>query len=157
LKVSLFLEEVCFVPDLEVTDRIQIEVVNSGNDTMHELAVTEEILKIALSCAAKIKATHVADLRIVIGQLSSFVNDSIQFYWDIVSQGTICEGARLQFEHVPARLRCLDCELDYLLPDGQITCPHCSGKRARLTAGEELCLESITVEEEEFPKEAARS
>ena len=43
------------------------------------------------------------------GAVPNVIGDSVQFYWDIVSQGTIAEGAQLHFEHVPATLRCLGC------------------------------------------------
>ena len=77
---------------------------------MHELAVTESILNIALDYAERSGATRVTDLHLVIGQLSSIIDDSVQFYWDIVSKETICEGAVLHFERIPAQMICLDCE-----------------------------------------------
>jgi hydrogenase nickel incorporation protein HypA/HybF len=40
----------------------------------------------------------------VIGRLASIVDDSIQFYWDMISEGTICQGAKLHFKRVPAEL-----------------------------------------------------
>jgi hydrogenase nickel incorporation protein HypA/HybF len=59
---------------------------------MHELSVTQAILGIALRNAAKSNAIRVTGLNITIGDLSSFVDDSIQFYWDLISKGTLCEG-----------------------------------------------------------------
>jgi hydrogenase nickel incorporation protein HypA/HybF len=52
---------------------------------MHELAVTEHILDIALKHAQNANALSVDEIYLVIGQLSSIVDDSIQFYWDIFS------------------------------------------------------------------------
>ena len=49
---------------------------------MHELAVTESILKTSLEYAEKEQAKKVTDVFLVIGKLSSYVDDSIQFYWD---------------------------------------------------------------------------
>ncbi|MCA9957781.1 MAG: hydrogenase maturation nickel metallochaperone HypA, partial [Anaerolineales bacterium] len=51
---------------------------------MHELPITENILKIANEHATQSGAARVTDLYLVIGQLSSIVDDSIQFYWDII-------------------------------------------------------------------------
>jgi len=46
---------------------------------MHELAVTENILSIASKHAQESGATRVTAINLVIGQLSSIVDDSVQF------------------------------------------------------------------------------
>ena len=65
---------------------------------MHELSVTESILEISLRHANKVNAKRITNLYLVIGQLASIVDDSVQFYWDIISKGTIAEGAMLHFQ-----------------------------------------------------------
>ena len=113
---------------------------------MHELPVTENILSIALRHAEQAGAQRITALYLTIGQLSSMVDDSIQFYWDIVSEGTAAQGARLHFKRIPARLLCLDCGQEYA-PDGyELACPACQGTQIRVVAGEEFLLESIEVE-----------
>ena len=115
---------------------------------MHELAVTESMLKIAVQHAVQANAVRVTSLQLVIGQLSSIVDDSVQFYWDMISAGTICEGAQLHFERRPARLKCLDCDQTYTL-NGELTdCPNCHSARIKVVAGEEFYLDSIEVEAE---------
>lgn len=113
---------------------------------MHELSVTENILEIALRHAAQAEATRVTGLYLVIGRLSSIVDESVQFYWDIISQGTICQGAQLHFEHIPATLLCLECGHTYTLSGPLETCPQCDSALVRVTAGEEFRLDSIEVE-----------
>ncbi len=112
---------------------------------MHELSVTESILEIALRHAQQANSNRVLALHLVIGQLSSIVDDSIQFYWDIISKDTPAEGARLEFTRLPARLRCQACELEYT-PGEDLTCPDCHSARVRVVAGNEFRLESIEVE-----------
>jgi hydrogenase nickel incorporation protein HypA/HybF len=113
---------------------------------MHELAFTQSLLDISQRHAAQSGAQRVKRLNILLGEFSSFVDDSVQFYWDIISKGTICEGAGLHFERVPARLRCLDCETDYNLSGELTPCPSCASTRVRIVGGEECRLESIDVE-----------
>jgi hydrogenase nickel incorporation protein HypA/HybF len=113
---------------------------------MHELPITENILRIALDYAERSGATRVTDLNLVIGQLSSVVDDSVQFYWDIVSKDTLCEGATLNFQRIPAEMRCLDCGHTYVLSKGLEACPQCESFRVRVQAGEEFRLESIDIE-----------
>lgn len=120
---------------------------------MHELAVTESILAIALRHAKQANAVRVTGLNLALGQLSSMVDDSVQFYWDTISQGTLCEGAQLHFERVPATLLCLDCSCTYTLSGELTACPGCGGERVRVTAGDEFRLESIEIETEKSEPE----
>jgi hydrogenase nickel incorporation protein HypA/HybF len=113
---------------------------------MHEMAVTESLLAIATRHGEAAGARRVTDLYLVIGRLASVVDDSVRFYWDIVSKGTICEGASLHFERVPATFRCLECQSLYEL-DGDFTpCPECGSSRIEVVAGEEFRLESVGIE-----------
>jgi len=113
---------------------------------MHELPITEGLLDLALKHANEAGATRITQLNLVIGQLASVVDDSIQFYWDIISKGTIAEGARLEFRRVPAVLRCWNCTAEFT-PDGRdYLCPQCGSARVKVIAGDDFLLESIDVE-----------
>jgi hydrogenase nickel incorporation protein HypA/HybF len=113
---------------------------------MHELAVTESLLKLSLQHAEKANATRITDLHIVMGELSSMVDDSIQFYWGIIAKDTIAEHATLHFRRVPAELQCMTCFEKYHPTDRELVCPKCGGVGAKVIAGEEFRLESIDVE-----------
>jgi len=116
---------------------------------MHELSVTENLLALAGEHCRKAGGKRVTELRIVIGRLSTFIDDSISFYWDLIAKGTPCEGARLVFERVPARLRCLDCRTEYELPGDLTPCPGCGGSRIEVVAGTEFRLDSIVIEDQD--------
>lgn len=113
---------------------------------MHELSVTESILNAAISHAQKVNAKKVTDLNLVIGTLSSIVDDSVQFYWDMISQGTICEGSQLHFNRINARLRCLDCGNEYELESELQPCPRCGSMNIKILSGDEFRLESIEIQ-----------
>lgn len=112
---------------------------------MHELSVTESIIDIVTRHAQQANAKQVTDVYLVIGKLSSIIDDSVQFYWDIVSQDTFCAGARLHFERIPARLLCLDCSTTYTLDDGLSPCPQCQSARVKIISGEEFRVDSIEI------------
>lgn len=113
---------------------------------MHELAVTENILNIVLKYAKDAQATKVSKIFLVIGDLSSIVDDSIQFYWDIIAKDTIAEGAQLCFKRIATTFECTKCKAWYS-PDGDsILCPTCGGADIRIISGEEFFLEAIDVE-----------
>ena len=111
---------------------------------MHEMAITQSILDIALRYASN--ASRITQLNLVIGDLSSVVDESVQFYWDIISKGTIAEGATLHFERIGTRFHCNECGQDFE-PDGRtFECPQCGGRQVVIVAGKEFRLESIEVD-----------
>jgi hydrogenase nickel incorporation protein HypA/HybF len=115
---------------------------------MHELAVTESILEIATQAAKEHAATKVTDIYLRLGQLSSIVDESVQFYWDAITQGTLAEGARLHFTHVPARLRCKDCGTEFNLTEELTPCPSCQSIALEIIQGEEFQVDSIEILDE---------
>lgn len=116
---------------------------------MHELPVTQSILKIALRHAEEAGATRITRLDLVIGDLSSIVDDSVHFYWDIISRGTIAEGAQLHFERRPAKLHCLLCEAEFSPSGRDFTCPDCGTGQVMMVDGDQFYLDSIDIETEE--------
>lgn len=112
---------------------------------MHELPITEGILKIATEAAG---GRPITTIHLVVGELSSIVDDSVQFYFDMLSKGTLAEGAVLDFERRPAAMRCWDCgrsfEVRAPLP---VACVYCAGVRLEVTGGRELRVESIEVDD----------
>ncbi len=113
---------------------------------MHELSVTESILDIAVRYASQNEAKRVTDLYLVIGRLSSIVDDSVQFYWDIVSQDTLCKGSMLHFQRVPAKMVCLDCNNEYILESDLMPCPACGSIKTQIASGDQFYLDSIEIE-----------
>jgi len=113
---------------------------------MHELSVTQSILEIALRHARQAGASRVSSLHLVVGQLASIVDDSVQFYWDIVAQGTPAQGASLHFRRIPAEFECRDCSTHFPLDGETFACPACGSLKLKITAGEEFYLESIEVD-----------
>jgi hydrogenase nickel incorporation protein HypA/HybF len=110
---------------------------------MHELSVTQSILDIALKNAGTRK---IKQINLVIGQFSSIVDDSVQFYWDIISKDTPAAGSSLHFERVPGEMTCQNCGHAFHPTDETFDCPSCSSPFVKITKGEEFQVESIDVE-----------
>ena len=111
---------------------------------MHELSLSSAIVNTVVKHAAGRPVT-VVSLRV--GQLRQVVPDTLEFYFEFVSRGTVCEGARLEQELVPALVRCEDCGSEWELDLPIFRCD-CGGV-ARVVTGEEFEVESIDVEEAE--------
>ena len=112
---------------------------------MHELPVTEDILRIAAEHAQKAGATRVTRINLVIGELASFIDDSIQFYFELLSPGTLAEGALLYFQRIKTRFRCRQCGHEFEPESRNWTCPACSALGGDVIAGKEFYVESIEV------------
>jgi len=113
---------------------------------MHELSITENILAIAVQHANEAGASRVTQINITIGDLSSYVDDSVAFYWNMLSENTLCAGSRLEFTRIPARVICNACENEFELPHELIPCPKCQSFDLQILAGKEFYVDSIEVE-----------
>ena len=113
---------------------------------MHELSVSQNILEIALKHAEPLNAKKITDLFLVVGDWASIVDDSVQFYWDIISDGTIAKGAMLHFQRNGVKIFCNDCNTSYIPTNKELLCPNCSGINIKVTQGEEFYLDAIEIE-----------
>jgi hydrogenase nickel incorporation protein HypA/HybF len=113
---------------------------------MHELAVTEALLKTACEYANKNDAKKVLNLNLVIGDLSGIIDDSVQFYWDMISADTICAGSVLKFEKKPAKFLCQSCQKEFTMDSELTPCPQCGSIDIKVIAGDEFTLQSIEIE-----------
>lgn len=110
---------------------------------MHELAVTQGIISVALEAAGDRKITHIS---LVVGALSSIIDDSVQFYFDVLSKDTLAEGAQLQFRREPATATCQTCQHSYPVePPLDSHCPQCGNPTLAVTGGQAFFVESIEV------------
>jgi hydrogenase nickel incorporation protein HypA/HybF len=111
---------------------------------VHELPVAESILDIALRHAG---GKRIAAIDIAIGDLSTMVDEAIQQWWHILSEGTTASAATLRFRHIPGVLRCLQCAGEYPVATRDFICPACGAVRAKPVSGDTCSVESIEVED----------
>jgi len=113
---------------------------------MHELSVTECILEIALRHGRENHAKKITDIYLVIGDLSAIIDESVEFYWGIISDNTIARDARLHFKHIHAKFKCNNCNVEYHPAESQIFCPKCNSTNVQVIAGDEFFLEAIEID-----------
>lgn len=113
---------------------------------MHEYAVTQNIVEIAVKEAKAAGAGRIIEIKIVIGDLSSIIDESVDMYFEILSKGTLAEGARLKFKRMPAVLNCSSCGNSFNKPGKGFECPLCGGSGKLTGAGREFYIESLEVE-----------
>lgn len=108
---------------------------------MHELSLAGAIVDTVERHA---DGRPVTAITMRVGTLRQVVPGSLELYVEIVGRGTVCEGARLELELVPARLAC--CGAEWEPPS--FRCPICGGG-GEVVSGDEFLVESIHVEEAE--------
>jgi hydrogenase nickel incorporation protein HypA/HybF len=113
---------------------------------VHELSLSSAIVNTVVKHAA---GRRVSSVHLRIGGLRQVVPDTLDFYFEIVARGTVCEGARLEQELIPARLRCGGCEREWDIDLPIFRCETCGGADVEVASGNEFEVESIDVEEAE--------
>ena len=113
---------------------------------MHELPITEKIISIAEEHCREAGASSVRKIHLVIGENSGIVGSSIQMYFDVITEGTACEGAELEMTSVKPKLRCRSCGLLFERAPFSFSCPECGGDGEPTDIGREFYIDTIEVE-----------
>jgi hydrogenase nickel incorporation protein HypA/HybF len=113
---------------------------------MHELSLSSAVVATVERHAGGCPVTLVS-LRI--GRLRQVVPESLAFYFGFVARGTVCEGAALEYELVPARIRCTACDCELELDSPVFVCTRCLSTAVEVVGGDEFEVDSIVVEEKE--------
>ncbi len=115
---------------------------------MHELAVTEGMLKVVLRHAEMNKAKRVVGITLRIGEMSDIVDEWLKRYFDYLSRGTIAEGAQIIIERSPAVFSCGDCGAEYIVnlkAKDKFSCPECGANNVELISGREFLVQDLQV------------
>jgi len=113
---------------------------------MHELPVTQSIVSIASEEAYKHNVKVVKEIRIKLGRLTGLMPSCIQYYFDIISKGTVVEGAILNIEKLPIRIRCGSCGKESIIDVNSYLCSFCNSNDIKIIGGNEFYIESLEVE-----------
>jgi hydrogenase nickel incorporation protein HypA/HybF len=116
---------------------------------MHELPITESILKIVLKHAETNNVRQVMAIHLQVGKLSDLEDEWIQRYFDYLSKGTVAEGAKLKIERMPIMLQCSACFTSYEAEAtklGDVVCPNCGQKDSTLLSGREYYIKDMEVQ-----------
>ena len=110
---------------------------------MHELALMEELHRIALASAAAQGAERIHRVMVRVGRLSGVDPDALDFAFEVVMAGGIGQGATLELEVVPTQCRCGGCGQRFEPVDVIFACPICGELSADVLRGRELELTGL--------------
>jgi hydrogenase nickel incorporation protein HypA/HybF len=105
----------------------------------------QSTLAIALERAADEGAHRIHRLTMRIGPLSGVVPEALEFAFDVLTRGTIAEGATLTVERVPIVCYCRTCRREFRPNDLFCECPRCHTPGGEVHQGRELELASLEV------------
>lgn len=133
---------------------------------MHEMSITQAMLDLALEHA---KGQRITDIYLQVGGMSLVVPESVEFYFEYLSKGTLAEGATLHFETVPLEMTCMDCGQQADLSDLMDEQPRaimvqaltrgcqCGSNNLRVTGGTGFDMVSLGVDVAPTPKKKRRT
>jgi hydrogenase nickel incorporation protein HypA/HybF len=114
---------------------------------VHELSIAVSLVELAEQSAREGGAVAIRSLRVRVGALSGVVVEALESAYPFASEGTMCEGAALEIEYVPARVRCRACEREAEMEGvGPFLCPACGEPGPEVVAGHELDLATMEIE-----------
>ncbi len=112
---------------------------------MHEMALTESVVEIALEEARKAGAERVTRICLDIGRLSAVVPEAMRFCFEAVAAGTAAEGATLDIAEPPGAGWCLDCGKTVEIEERFGPCPECGQFHVQMTGGDEMKIRELEV------------
>ncbi|MFJ4918866.1 hydrogenase maturation nickel metallochaperone HypA [Streptomyces sp. NPDC088725] len=106
---------------------------------MHELSITQSVVDAVCERAA---GRPVREVSVRVGTLTAVVAESMRFCFDLITEGTVAEGARLEIDQTPGSGQCRACDSDFALTDLVLLCP-CGSADVEITSGRELQIISM--------------
>ena len=119
---------------------------------MHEMSIVQSLIE-----QVEQEVTHagtpgrVTAVDLVIGRLSGVHTDSIRFAFELLSSGTVIEGAALRIDEPAAHVHCQACRADHPVQELTMQCPQCGSDNISIQGGQELLLQSIELDENAAP------
>jgi len=112
---------------------------------MHEYPITQRIIEIAEEFAIKNEINEVKVINLVVGDYCGYVASSIELYFEIIAEGSLCEKAKLNIERIMPMLKCNQCGELFKRKPFSFQCPYCEGEGSPTEIGKEFYIKSIEV------------
>lgn len=112
---------------------------------MHEAALAENIIKIALDTAEKNHAKKISSIGLKIGDMAGVEVEALNLSFEVLTRGTPAENSKLLIEKIPIRAKCNKCGKIFTLENFNFFCPECDGILI-LQSGRELLVDFVDCE-----------
>lgn len=112
---------------------------------MHEFAIAEHLVSTVEEAARQAGAERVFKVHLALGVRSHVELESLQWFYDHLSQDGPANGAVLVSQPLPMRFHCDSCKLEYSVTDETLNCPSCHGLGKLVDAGDDMRIDSLEV------------
>ncbi|MDE8342213.1 MAG: hydrogenase maturation nickel metallochaperone HypA [Acidocella sp.] len=113
--------------------------------SMHEMALCEGLVQ-SLEEQALTQGFHkIFAVWLEIGALATVEPDAMLFNYDIVANGTVAAGSRLEIITVPGKAWCMSCSTPVSISRHGDACPACGSYQLQLLDGEQMRIKQIEV------------
>ena len=113
---------------------------------MHEMSIVSGVLDAVTQSAQDAGAEKVLAITLRIGDMTEVIDEALSFAFEALTEGTMCEGAKLDVIKVAPRSLCFECGEEFDHDRFHRVCPQCGSYETHLLQGRELSIESIEVE-----------
>ncbi|GAB6125901.1 hydrogenase maturation nickel metallochaperone HypA [Humidesulfovibrio idahonensis] len=113
---------------------------------MHESSMAISILDIVIDEAQRACVEAVRRVTLCIGELAGVEATTLSACFEMLSEGTIVDKAKLVIKRIPVTGTCMVCGATVCKQGRVLRCPACKTSSVKLATGRELYVESIEVE-----------
>lgn len=120
---------------------------------MHEASLIEGLLKLVFRAADDYetanparKPVRIKEVICDVGLLSAVEPETLTACFEMFTEGTKADGARLVINILPLQCQCENCGKDFLLHKRHFFCPDCGSEAIRFASGNAIMLQAINVD-----------
>jgi hydrogenase nickel incorporation protein HypA/HybF len=121
---------------------------------MHEFSIAQSIVETVIKVAQDNGASQILEVNLEVGEVALVNVDQLGWHIQMLTQGTLAQGAQLNWSRVPAAIRCEGCGYEgglryeredpswhFSMPSFE--CPRCDSPKTVITHGRELRIKEI--------------
>ncbi len=109
---------------------------------MHELSIAQSVVEEIVN---RLGDTRVTKVTLEIGKLSGVVVESIRFCFDLVTDSTPLQGAKLIVNEPDGQCQCQSCGETFTTSDPIVLCPTCGAAEVDVLTGRDMRIKSVEV------------
>ena len=113
---------------------------------MHEASLVQSLLEQVAGLMREHGAPRGQKIQVCIGEFSGVEPELFRSAYELLVENSPARGAELHLQTVPLRARCRDCGIEFSVQQFCFQCPTCNSRSVQTVQGEDLLLESVTLE-----------